>query len=73
MDITDLRLFETVARLSSMNRAAAELRPVHCNVTARIRALETHLGILLFERRSNGVVPTPAGQRLLPYARAWGA
>lgn len=69
MDIADLRLFETVARLGSMNRAAASLHTVQSNVTARIRALETHLGIPLFERRSNGVVPTPAGRRLLPYAR----
>jgi DNA-binding transcriptional LysR family regulator len=56
-----------------MNRAAAELHTVQSNVTARIRALEAELGCPLFERHSRGVALTPAGQRLLPYARrvAW--
>lgn len=38
------------------------------NVTARIRAFEDELGIALFHRTNRGVSPTPAGQRLLPYA-----
>jgi len=42
---------------------------VQSNVTARIRALEVGLGCQLFARASRGVSLTPAGQRLLPYAR----
>jgi DNA-binding transcriptional LysR family regulator len=68
MDAADLRIFEAVARLGGMNRAAAELHTVQSNVTARIRALEDDLGTPLFERHSRGVTLTPAGQRLLPYA-----
>lgn len=68
MDAGDLRIFEAVARLGAMNRAAAELNTVQSNVTARIRALEDTLGLALFERHSRGVVLTAAGQRLLPYA-----
>jgi DNA-binding transcriptional LysR family regulator len=69
MDAAELKVFETVARTGGMNRAATELHTVQSNVTARIRALETELGCPLFERHSRGVALTPAGQRLLPYAR----
>jgi DNA-binding transcriptional LysR family regulator len=68
MDARDLKVFEAVARTGGMNSAAAELNTVQSNVTARIRALETDLGISLFERRSRGVALTKAGERLLPYA-----
>lgn len=68
MDAGDLKVFEAVARLGAMNRAAAELNTVQSNVTARIRLLEDTLGLALFERHSRGVVLTAAGQRLLPYA-----
>ncbi|HEX9820224.1 MAG TPA: LysR substrate-binding domain-containing protein [Methylomirabilota bacterium] len=68
MDAADLRIFEAVARLGGMNRAAAELNTVQSNVTARIRVLEDELGTPLFARHSRGVTLTAAGQRLLPYA-----
>lgn len=63
-----MKTFEAVARLGGMNRAAGELNTVQSNVTGRIRRLEDELGVELFERRSRGVVPTAAGERLLPYA-----
>lgn len=72
MDASDLRIFEAVARLGGMNRAAAELATVQSNVTARIRALEDELGVPLFRRSSRGVELTSAGERLLPYARRIG-
>jgi DNA-binding transcriptional LysR family regulator len=68
MDTGDLKIFEAVARLGGMNRAAAELNTVQSNVTARIKALEADLGCVLFERHARGVSLTEAGQRLLPYA-----
>jgi DNA-binding transcriptional LysR family regulator len=68
MDAGDLRVFETVARLGGMSRAAAELNTVQSNVTARVRLLEEELGTALFHRHSRGVTLTAAGQRLLPYA-----
>jgi DNA-binding transcriptional LysR family regulator len=68
MDAGDLRVFEAVARLGGMNRAAIELNTVQSNVTARIRQLEDELGASLFERHSRGVTLTAAGRRLLPYA-----
>ena len=68
MDADDLRVFEAVARLGGMNRAAAELHTVQSNVTSRIRALEHDLGIELFTRHARGVSPTAAAHRLLPFA-----
>jgi DNA-binding transcriptional LysR family regulator len=68
MDAADLKVFEAVARLGGMNRAAAELNTVQSNVTTRIRRLEDELGTPLFDRHSRGVTPTPAGLRLLPHA-----
>ena len=68
MDAADLKVFETVARLGGMNRAAVELNTVQSNVTARIQALEADIGSMLLERHSRGVSLTQAGQRLLPYA-----
>lgn len=67
MDILDLKIFEAVARLKSMNRAAAELNTVQSNVTAHIRMFEEELGAPLFRRHSRGVSLTAAGHRLLPY------
>jgi DNA-binding transcriptional LysR family regulator len=68
MDVADIRFFEAVARLGSMNKAATELHTVQSNVTARIRALESEIGVALFQRHARGVSLTPAGQRMLPYA-----
>jgi DNA-binding transcriptional LysR family regulator len=68
MDTADLRMFQSVARCGSMNKAAAELNTVQSNVTARIKALEEEMGFALFERSNRGVVLTAAGRRLLPYA-----
>ena len=68
MDATDLKVFEAVARHGSMNRAAAELNTVQSNVTARVRALELELGVLLFQRHARGVKVTSAGRRMLPFS-----
>jgi LysR family transcriptional regulator, cell division regulator len=67
MDVSDLRIFEAVSRLGSMNRAAVELHTVQSNVTARIRALEENLGVTLFQRHARGVIMTSAAKRLFPF------
>jgi len=59
-DISDLKIFETVARCGGMKHAAAELNTVQSNVTARIKTLETDIGCALFERHSRGVSLMPA-------------
>ena len=68
MDASDLKMFEAVARLGGIGRAALELNTVQSNVTARVRSLEQELSTRLFERHARGVTLTAAGLRLLPYA-----
>lgn len=68
MDASDLKVFEAVARLGGIGRAAQELNTVQSNVTTRVRLLEQELHTPLFERHARGVTLTAAGQRLLPYA-----
>jgi DNA-binding transcriptional LysR family regulator len=69
MDAGDLRIFEAVARLGGISRAAEALHTVQSNVTARVRQLEDSLGTRLFHRHARGVALTAAGRRLLPYAQ----
>ncbi len=68
MDLLDLQTFAAVARCGGITRAAGELNTVQSNVTTRIRALETEIGVPLFERRARGMTLTDAGRRLMPYA-----
>ncbi|HLH26821.1 MAG TPA: LysR substrate-binding domain-containing protein [Chloroflexota bacterium] len=68
MESQDLLVFETVARVGGISRAALELHTVQSNVTARVRLLERELGVPLFHRHSRGVRLTSAGEALLPYA-----
>ncbi|MFV3074116.1 LysR family transcriptional regulator [Niveispirillum fermenti] len=69
MNSTDLAFFLAVVEEGGITAAARRLNCVQSNVTARIRALEAGLGVPLFHRNGRGVVPTRAGERLLPHAR----
>ncbi|MFY8094948.1 MAG: LysR family transcriptional regulator [Niveispirillum sp.] len=69
MDSTDLSYFLAVVEEGGITAAARRLNCVQSNVTARIRSLEAALGVALFHRNGRGVVPTRAGERLLPQAR----
>jgi DNA-binding transcriptional LysR family regulator len=57
-----------VAGHLSFTRAAGALGYAQSSVTAQIQALETELGVSLFDRLGRRVVLTGAGQRLLDYA-----
>ena len=69
MNLPDLNVFVTAARLGSVTRAARALSTVQSNVTARIRLLERELGVQLFDRTYRGITLTPKGEQLLPYAQ----
>lgn len=60
-----LRVFEVAARHGSFSRAAAELHVTHGAVSHRIRSLEDHLTVRLFERRGNSMALTGEGSQLL--------
>lgn len=66
----DIRFLLAVARTGSSLAAAAEVGTSQSTVTRRIDALETALGLKLFERRAQGYVPTSQGEALLELARS---
>ena len=68
MNLLDLQTFAAVARCGGITRAAGELNTVQSNVTSRVRALETEIGVPLFERHARGMTLTDAGRRLMPFA-----
>lgn len=68
MNTHDLNIFATAARLGSITKAAKSLATVQSNVTTRIRLLEEELGVPLFNRNHYGIILTPKGRELLPYA-----
>ena len=57
-------MFEVACRLGSYSEAARELHVTHSAVSQRIRQLEEELGLTLFERQGNRMVPTSSGLRL---------
>ncbi|MEJ8543936.1 LysR family transcriptional regulator [Brevibacillus borstelensis] len=69
MEISDLRIFQTVAELGSVSKAAKELNYVQSNVTARIQQLELKLGTELFYRHRRGMSLNPEGKKLLGYTQ----
>ena len=68
MDIEHLRTFLEVSRTRHFGKAAENLFVTQSAVSARIRLLETTLGVALFTRKRNDVQLTSAGQRLLNHA-----
>lgn len=67
MELRQLLTFRMVANTMSFTQAANALNYVQSSVTAQIQALETELGVRLFDRLSKRIVLTDAGQRLLWY------
>lgn len=59
-----LRALEAAARHRSYSRAADELSVTHGAVSQQIRKLEGELGAMLFHRRGNAMIPTPAAEKL---------
>ncbi len=69
MEISHLKVFLAVSELGTVSDAARQLNCVQSNVTARIKNLESELGLELFYRKPRGMVATPAGRMLINYAR----
>lgn len=59
--LNPLHVFDAVARLGSLTRAATELHVTHSAVSRQLAALEGHLGVTLFERGPRGVALTKVG------------
>jgi DNA-binding transcriptional LysR family regulator len=69
IDVRLLRHAIALAIYRNYARAARELHISQPTLTRSIQALEAHLGCQLFDRRSRTVLPTPAGEEMLKYAR----
>jgi DNA-binding transcriptional LysR family regulator len=68
MEWGDMRIFLAVARTGALGSAARALQLSHPTVGRRIRALEEDAGQVLFQRTSEGLLLTDAGQTILPLA-----
>jgi DNA-binding transcriptional LysR family regulator len=68
--LRQLKIFESVARLSSFSRAAEELHLTQPAVSTQIRKLEEHAGQALFEQFGKKIYLTAAGTELLEHSRA---
>ena len=64
-----LRAFEAAARHESFTRAAAELFVTQGAVSHQVKALEAQLGVRLFNREPQGLLPTEAGKEYLVAVR----
>ena len=68
--LTQLRAFETSARMLSFTAAAIELNQTQGAVSHQVNALsKARLGVKLFEREPRGLKLTEAGGRYLPLVR----
>ena len=64
-----MRSFLAVADSGSVTAAAHLLSRTQSAVSLQIKRLEESLGQPLFDRQARGVVLTPRGEQLVPYAR----
>jgi DNA-binding transcriptional LysR family regulator len=69
-DVVDLRLFVAVAACGNLTRAAEGFPIALAAASARIKALEESLGVLLLDRNSRGVTLNAAGELFLSHALA---
>jgi DNA-binding transcriptional LysR family regulator len=69
MDLRALEVFCKIVELRSFSRAAEAVLLTQPTVSGHIKALETELGLRLFDRAGKTVTPTRAGEILYGYAR----
>ena len=69
MNITSLQTFLAIVDTGSLVRASQKMNVTQSTVTARLKTLEDELGQVLLNRQKSGTTLTPAGTKLLRYAR----
>ena len=65
MDWDDVRYFLALARTGSVRAAGGALGVSHSTVARRVEALETKLGVRLFDRHRDGYLLTEAGGQMV--------
>ncbi|MBS0429161.1 MAG: LysR family transcriptional regulator [Proteobacteria bacterium] len=71
LKLRQLALLQTIDRHRSLGRVAAEMQLSQPAITKALHEVEDIFGSILFTRSSRGLVPTPAGDAVLHYARRW--
>ncbi|MEM6422098.1 MAG: LysR family transcriptional regulator, partial [Pseudomonadota bacterium] len=69
LDLDAMRTAVAIAEASTVTMAATRLGRTPAAISMQLKKLEETLGTTLFHRARSGMTPTPAGERLLPYAR----
>lgn len=69
MNLMHLKYAVEVERAGSINKAADNLYMGQPNLSRAIKDLESSLGIIIFDRSSRGMVPTPEGEEFLSNAK----
>lgn len=69
MNIKDLQLFLTVVEEENITQAAKRIGYTESGASHIIKRLEKEVGFALFSRTRKGLVLTPNGERILPFAR----
>src|SRR5690242_14622678 len=70
LELRHLKLVRAIVREGGLTRAAARLHLTQPALSHQLRELERRLGAALFLRVGRGLVPTPAGERLVRTAEA---
>lgn len=68
--LAQLRTFATIAECKHFGTAATKLSISQPSLSQALVALETGLGVQLIERSTRKVIVTPAGEKLLPFAKS---
>jgi LysR family transcriptional activator of dmlA len=69
LDLNDVRMFVAVAQSATLTATAKELRVPTSTVSRALTRLEKHLGVLLVQRSSRGLVLTDSGKDYLQSCR----
>ena len=69
MELRDLRAYAATVEAGAVTRAAERLHLVQSAVSQAVKRLERELGVVLLERRPDGVRPTEAGSLFADHAR----
>ena len=68
MTLNQILYFQKVARLENYHQAAEELYISQPSLSRSMAALESELGVALFEKKGRGVTLTKAGKLFLEHA-----
>lgn len=69
MNLSQLRAVVAIAEQSNFSEAALTLNLTQSTVSHSIASLEEELGVPLFIRGRHGAIATPAGEKIINYAR----